>query len=250
MLLCEQEQQVPSVVRYRLPYTFNLVAKRTRHQSPPRPNTRRKITHHNGPARPATSCSVSHPTQDQPESGSSGGVGNVSSTSQTNNPTIPSASAQDLASPAPQVESSHPVGILVPSASFEDPMDGQNAVIEGTNPGRGPTTGGKEIWICGTNLPNDSTPLYARFGENVTRVVSANELLWTSGFDLTHSSASFSPAYCPVTCRHETVRVGFRSPFLEDPLPALLLLEKVSVNLSIMSTSLRRKSGAPLVFAR
>ena len=257
MLLCEQEQQDPFSVRYRLPYTFNVVAKRTRDQSPPRRNTRRKFTHHSGlvgpidPIGPATSCSVGPSTQDQLSSGSSGGLGNVSSTSQTNNPTVPpaSASAQDLASPAPQAESSRPVGIPLPSASIEDPMDGQNAVIEGTNPGRGPTTGGIEIWIYGSNLPNGSTPLYARFGEHVTRVVSASELLWVFCFDLIHSRAPFNLAYCPVNCRPETVRAGFRLPSPEDLLPTLLLLEKVSVNLTITSTSMKRKPGAFLVFA-
>ena len=60
-------------------------------------------------------------------------------------------------------------------------MDGQNAVIKGMNPSRGPTTGGIEIWIYGSNLPNCYTPLYARFGENVARVVSTSELLRVSG---------------------------------------------------------------------
>ena len=177
VLLCEQEPQDPFTIQYCLPYTFNVVAKRNREQSPPQRQTRRKTNHHNGPARPATSCSGRPSSQDRLSSGSSGGHGNVTGTSQLNNPTVPPASTQDLASPPPHADSFRPVGISAPPATVEDPMDGQNAVIEGTNPGRGPTTGGIEIWIYGTNLPNGSTPLYARFGENVTRVVSTSQLL-------------------------------------------------------------------------
>ena len=167
MLLCEQEPQEPFTLQYRLPYTFNVIAKRTRDQSPPRRHTRRKTNHHNGPARPATSCSGRPSSQDRLSLRSSGGLGNVSGTSQPNDPTVPPASAQDLASPPPPVDSFHPVGISAPPATVEDPMDGQKTVIEGTNSSCGPTTGGIEIRIYGTNLPNGSTPLYARFGEHV-----------------------------------------------------------------------------------
>ena len=121
-------------------------------------------------------------------------------------------------------------------------MDGQNAVIEGTNPGCGPTTRRIEIWIYGTNLPNGSTPLYARFGENVTRLVSTSKPLRVPGSNPVPSRTPFSLAYYPVSCRLETVRAGFRSP-------TLLLLEKVSANLSITSTSTKRKPGAFLLFA-
>ena len=127
-------------------------------------------------------------------------------------------------------------------------MDGQNAVIEGTDPSRGPTTGGIEIWIYGTSLPNGPLLLYTRFGENVTCVVSTNELLGVPGFNLVPSRTPFSLAYYPVSCRLETVRAGFRSPFREDP-PPTLLLEKVSANLSITSTSTKREPGACLLFA-
>ena len=137
----------------------------------------------------------------------------------------------------------------MPLATVEDPMDGQNAVIEGTNPGRSQTTGCIEIWIYGTNLPNGSTPLYTRFGENVTRVVSTSELLRVSGFNLVPSRPPFGLAYYPVSCCLKTVLAGFRSPFREDPPPTLLLLEKVSAHLSITSTSMKRTPGAFLLFA-
>ena len=201
------------------------------------------MNHHKGPARPATSGRPS--SQDRLSSGSSGGLGNVSGTSPPNNP----ASAQDLASPPQHTDSFCPVGISAPPATLEDSMDEQNAVFEGTNPGRGPITGGIEIWMYGTNLPNGSTPLYARFGENVTRVVSISELLRVSGFKLVSSRTPSSLAYYPVSCRLDTVRARFRSPFREDPPPTLLLLDKVSANLSITSTSTKRNSAVFLLFA-
>lgn len=175
--MCDQEQQASPIVRFRLPYTFNIVAKRTRDQleledgdnlpAAPRRNTRRKIPHDNGSA---TSCS----TQGQLSSGSSGNLDNTGSVpSQTINTALPPTSIQDRASPVPHAESSRSIRVSAPSATVEENIDGQDAVIEGTNPGRGPTMGGLEIWIYGSNLPDGSRPLYARFGENVTRVVSA-----------------------------------------------------------------------------
>ena len=161
----------------------------------------------------------------------------------------PPTSSQDLASPPPHADSFRPVGISAPPATVEDPMDGQNAVIEGTDPGRRPTTRGIDIWLYGTNLPNGSTPLYARFSKNVTRVVSTSEPLRVFGFNLVPSRPPFGLAYYPVSCRLEAVHAGFPSPFCEGPPPALLFLEKVSANLSITSTSTKRKPGAFLLFA-
>ena len=208
-----------------------------------------KINHDNGLTRPATFCSGRPSSQDHLSSGSSGGLGNVSGTSRRNNPTVPPARAQGLASPPPYADLFRPVGISTPPATVEDPMDGQNAVIEGTNPGRGPTTRGIENWIHGINLSNGSTPLYARFGENVTRVVSTSELSWVSGFNLVSSRPPFSLAYYPVSCRLETVRAGFRSSFRGGPPPTPLILEEVSAHLSITSTSAKRKRGVFLLFA-
>ena len=57
------------------------------------------------------------------------------------------------------------------ATSDEETMDGHDAVIERTNPNRGPMTGGPEIWISGSNFPQGLTPLYAGFGDNFTRAV-------------------------------------------------------------------------------
>ena len=55
------------------------------------------------------------------------------------------------------------------TASDRETADGQEAVIEGTNPSRGPTTGGPVIWISGSNFP--AAPLYVRFGDNFAHAV-------------------------------------------------------------------------------
>ena len=181
--MCDQERQASPIVRFRLPYTFNIVAKRTRDQleledgdnlpAAPRRNTRRKVPHDNSSVGTATSCSAGASTQGHLSSGSSGSLDNTGSVpSQTINTALPPTSIQDRASPVPHAESSRSIRVSAPSATVEGSIDGQDAVIEGTNPGRGPTTGGLEIWIYGSNLPDGSRPLYARFGENVTRVVS------------------------------------------------------------------------------
>jgi len=52
------------------------------------------------------------------------------------------------------------------ATSNEETTDGRDTVIERINPSQGPTTGGPEIWISGSNLPTGLTPLYARFGDN------------------------------------------------------------------------------------
>jgi len=178
--LCDQEQQGSSVVRFRLPYTFNIVAKRNRDQleledrdslpAPPRRKICRRVPHNNSFVRTATPCTVRPSELSTRPSGSLHDVGVIPS--QTNNPTLPPTSAQGRVSPTPHAGPSRPLHAPVPSATFEGTMDGQGAVIEGTNPGRGPTTGGLEIWIYGSNLPNSPRPVYARFGDNVTRVVS------------------------------------------------------------------------------
>ena len=59
----------------------------------------------------------------------------------------------------------------VNAASDEETADGPGLVIEKVFPNRGPTTGGPEICILGSNFPTDQMPLYASFGNNFARVV-------------------------------------------------------------------------------
>ena len=57
------------------------------------------------------------------------------------------------------------------AASDGEITDGCDAVVRITSPSRGPTTGGREIWISGSNFPTGLTPLYARFGDNIVPAV-------------------------------------------------------------------------------
>ena len=49
--------------------------------------------------------------------------------------------------------------------------DGRDPMLQEANPSRGPTTGGLQIWIEGSDFPTGLTPLYARFEDNFARVV-------------------------------------------------------------------------------
>ena len=53
----------------------------------------------------------------------------------------------------------------------EETVDGRDPVLQEANPSRGPTTGGPQIWIEGTDFPTGLAQLYARFGDNFARVV-------------------------------------------------------------------------------
>ncbi len=61
--------------------------------------------------------------------------------------------------------------LAVSAASRQEMADGLDLVIEKVLPNRGPTTGGPEIGIWGSNFPTDHVPLYAGFGDNFTRAV-------------------------------------------------------------------------------
>ena len=60
---------------------------------------------------------------------------------------------------------------IVNTAGVEETADWPDLVIERTNPSRGPTTGGPEIWISGSNFPTGLTSLYVRFGDKFARAV-------------------------------------------------------------------------------
>ena len=79
--------------------------------------------------------------------------------------------------PFSSVESRRLASPVVVNADRNETADGRNIVIVQANPRRGPMTGGTEIWIWGSGFPTDLMPLYARFGDNVTRVVGVLSLL-------------------------------------------------------------------------
>ena len=78
--------------------------------------------------------------------------------------------------PATLVDNPDPVSpaeVPMPSCqpANDEPEDGQGVVVEKVNPKQGPTTGGPEIWISGSNFPTDLRLLYVRFGNNSARAV-------------------------------------------------------------------------------
>ena len=76
--------------------------------------------------------------------------------------------------PAPSAEAvlpSHQFRQTVNTPSSEGTADWRDLVIDGANPSRGPTTGGPEIWISGSNFPTGLMLLYVRFGDNFARAV-------------------------------------------------------------------------------
>ena len=66
----------------------------------------------------------------------------------------------------------------VNTAGIEEAADWRDLVIDRTNPSRGPTTGGPEIWISGSNFPTGLTSLYVRFGDNFARAVGVLSTSW------------------------------------------------------------------------
>ena len=73
--------------------------------------------------------------------------------------------------PAEVVMPSHQCRQTVSTPSGEEITDLRDLVIDGANPSRGPTTGGPEIWISGSNFPTGLMLLYVRFGDNFARAV-------------------------------------------------------------------------------
>jgi hypothetical protein len=131
-----------------------------------------------------------------------------------------------------------PLGSRQPRQAFnaatdEEPTDGQGAVIERTNPSRGPTTGGPEIWISGSNFPMGLT-LYARFGVNFARAVGVLSLsLWKH---LTTPRLFKNPTYSRAFCRRPMSRAGLKSLSPAAPIPQPLFWVQVCVILNTIQT--------------
>ena len=86
--------------------------------------------------------------------------------------------------PADNPRLSSPMEVPMPSSQpvaatvEEEATDGRDPELQEANPSRGPTTGGLQIWIEGSDFPTGLMPLYARFGDNFARVVSTLFLLF------------------------------------------------------------------------
>ena len=183
MILSGDAEQENPLIRYELPYLFDVVTKlpRTRAQAEDgnavddtisRPPKVRKIAHmhmHAGYGGDAVSQSAGPSGQGPFSSGDSRGPtkGTLSGTSEL---TVLPANIYHPPSPA---EASMPPRQPVIAANNEGTTDGRDPVLEGINPSRGPIAGGIEVWLEGSGFPIGLTPLYARFGDNFSRVVSA-----------------------------------------------------------------------------
>jgi len=146
--------------------------------------------------------------------------------------------------PAPPVDTHHPASPVeapMPSqqgrqvlnaASDRETADGQEAVIERTNPSRGPTTGGPEIWISGSNFP--AGLLYARFGDNFAHAVGV--VSPSFGKHLISSRSFKNPTCSLAVCRELVFRVQLQwlSPAFPSTTP--LFLVQVFVNSSTSRT--------------
>ena len=176
------EQNVP-FIQYKLPYFFSIVSKlpsRTRQPAadvdavgpmvPPPPGLPRRYSGRAGRVGNRASQSTGPSGPETHSSGDSRGPTNSVPSGTSENP-VPPMDNRHPVSPAEALVPSHQRRQTVNTASVEGTEDGRDLVIERTNPSRGPTTGGPEIWISGSNFPTGLTSLYVRFGDNFARAV-------------------------------------------------------------------------------
>src|SRR5258706_619173 len=176
------EPNIP-FIQYELPYSFSIVSKlppRTRHQGegidaidavaqPPLKLPRTDSGHAGRIGNPA-SHSIG-PSGSKPlSSGDSRGPTNSIPSGTSENP-VPFVDNHQSASPAEPLMLSQQCRQTVNTAGVEETADWRDLVIDRTNPSRGPTTGGPEVWISGSNFPTGLTSLYVRFGDNFARAV-------------------------------------------------------------------------------
>ena len=164
------KQNIP--IEYELPYSFIIVPKspsRTRYLAMDVDEADDMIPPPHKPPRTSAGRVESPVSQGvcppRPDNLSTGGT--------------PSVISDTPVSPVDNYRLASPVGASIPSRRWDHPVNavrgetagGRNIVVMGTNPRRGPMAGGTEIWIWGSDFPTDRMPLYARFGDNFTRVV-------------------------------------------------------------------------------
>ena len=117
------------------------------------------------------------------------------------------------------------------NAASEETADVQGVVVEKVVPNRGPTSGGPEVCILGSNFPTDQVPLYARFGDNFARAVG---MLSPSFGKYLIASRFFICLTCSCALSHKLVfqaRLQWLSPAV--PTLALLLWVQAFVNLNM-----------------
>ena len=123
------------------------------------------------------------------------------------------------------------------STSDEETLDGRNAVIERTNPSRGPMSGGPEIWISGSNFPTATTPFYARFGDHFALAVGVPPR--SLGQHLTTPRLFKNLTCSRAICRKRMFPARLQSFSLAVPISTLLLWVRVYANSNTLQTSTR-----------
>ena len=231
VILNEHAEQNAPIIRYELPYSFDVVAKlpRPRNQAaegngadgvdlvnPRPPKVRRTVRGHAGHVGDAASQSVGLSGLGQLSSGDSRGPTN-GTVSRTSEPPAPPGNTHCVPSTTETPTPSRQPTTLV---SDEEATDVRDPVLEGINPSRGPIAGGKEIWIEGSNFPTGSTPLYVRFGDNFSRVVGA--LLVSFEHRLINSRLFDDPTCCRAHRRWQMFRERSQSCCPVAPIQMLL----------------------------
>lgn len=205
--MTEHADQPDPVVQYVLPYSFDVVTKlppRTRYQAedenaPVAVDQRsnkaaNKVTSRASFVRSVVPQSASRSDEGQLSAGDFRGSIN-SRSPRTSGPPMSPADNHLLVSPTEATIPSRP---SVPPDRDEGIADGRGPVLEGINPNKGPISGGIDIWIEGSNIPTGLTPLYARFGDNFSRVVGA--LLVSLDHRLMRPRLFENPTYSHARC--------------------------------------------------
>ena len=145
--------------------------------------------------------------------------------------------------PAAPVDSHHPTPPAkapMPSRQYhqtvnvaddEKAADGWDLVIAKVVPNRGPTAGGPEVCLLGSNFPTDHGPLYVRFGDKFTPVVG---MLSRSFGKYLIASRFFKGLTCSCAISRKLVfQAWLESLSPAFPKPTLLLWAQVFVNSNI-----------------
>ena len=198
--------------RYRLPYSFSIVSKRRRDQAEDLdavdavvPPSKPRQTGSGRVEKPVSRGAGPSDLDEIPSGESRGPTSNKSSS--TSGPPAVVDNHRPAAPTGAPIPSCRPHQ-AVNAASHQEFADGLDLVIEKVIPKQGPTTGGPEICIWGSNFPTDQRPLYARFGDNFARAVGV--LSPSFGKHLT-TSRSFKSLTCScATCRQLVFQARFQ----------------------------------------
>ena len=240
------------MIEYELPYFFNIVTKlpsQTRNQgeevetvgdAAPPPNKRRRTrSGHAGHVGNPASQGIISSGPDELSSGDPRGPTNSIPSDTSENP-VPPMDNRHPVSPAEALFQSHQCRQTVNTVGDEETADGRNSVIERINPSKGPTAGGAEIWILGSNFPTGRIPLYVRFGDNFAHAVGVRSPSF--GIHLTTYRSLTDLTCSRVFCLRPMFRARFQCGCPAVPTSTPLFWAQASVNSNTSLTLTRCKS--------